>query len=261
MDRCQVHFQNMNVVFRRTIRLTTPGTITRHFSQRRRIQPTSHQRIESVIDKKPRSYPTNHQIPYEVVQVQESDGTLNPSVNLPHLLATVDKSTHLVRLISHIPPIVRVLTHVEDKMNKLERKADMKTRKNKGQVTTKEVRLTWITSDADYEHKMTMARKELEKGDVRIDFLFCSPSGVRVPSRLEVNDQLQKVADSFSDVSNEWKERVVFRGTARLHLQSTVRASKVMPSRGELEELARKSLERSEKSRRQSKKDLGTYPA
>jgi len=144
-------------------------------------------------------------------------------------------------------------------MNKLERKADMKARKNKGQVATKEVRLTWITSDADYEHKMTIARKELEKGDMRIEFFFCSPSGVRAPSRLEINDQLQKVADSFADVSNEWKERVVFKGTARLYLQSTVRASKVMPSRSELEQLARKSLERSEKSRRQSKKDLDTY--
>lgn len=251
----------MNVVFRRTT-IRFPGTITRHFSQRKaRIQQTSHIQTESVIGKKSRSFPTNHQIPYEVIQVQEADGTLHPSVNLPHLLATVDKSTHLVRLISHSPPIVRVLTHVEDKMNKLERKADMKARKNKGQVTTKEVRLTWITSDADYEHKMTMARKELEKGDVRIDFLFCSPSGVRAPSRLEMEEQLQKVADSFADVSNEWKERVVFRGTARLHLQSTVRASKVLPSRSELEELARKSLERSEKSRRQSKKDLGTLSA
>src|SRR6266545_5504624 len=136
----------MNVVFRLVTRLpTTPGTITRHFSQRKaQIYPTNHQHLESVVDKKSRSYPTNHQIPYEVVQVQESDGTLHSSVNLPHLLASVDKSTHLVRLISHNPPIVRVLTHLEDQMNKLERKADMKARKNKGQVATKEVRLTWI---------------------------------------------------------------------------------------------------------------------
>ena len=208
------------------------------------------------ISKKSESYPTNHQIPFDVVQVRESDGTLHPSSSLNHLLASIDNSTHLVRLISRQPPIVRVLTHLEDKMNKLERKAELKARKNKGQVSTKEVRLTWLTSDADFEHKMAMARKKLERGDVRIDFSFVSKPRVRPPSRFDMMEHMQKVADAFRDVSNEWKERdFVGRGTGKLFLQSTVRAPKVVPSKSELEKQAKKALEQREKSRQHSKKD------
>jgi translation initiation factor IF-3 len=206
--------------------------------------------------KKSETYPTNHQIPFDVVQVQDSDGILHPSSSLNHLLASIDKSNYLVRLVSRQPPIVRVLTHLEDKMNKLERKAELKTRKNKGQVSTKEVRLSWLISDADYEHKMAIARKELEKGDIRVDFLFSPKSGVRAPSRLEMKEQMEKVADAFRDVGHEWKERdFVGRGMARLFLQSTVRAPKVLPNKSELEQKAKKALEKRDKSLRHSRKE------
>lgn len=138
-------------------------------------------------------------------------------------------------------------------MNKLERKAELKARKNKGQVSTKELRLSWLTSGADYEHKMAMARKELERGDIRINFLFSPKGRVRAPSGFEMNQQMQKVADTFGDVSNEWKEKdFVGRGMARLFLQSTVRAPKVLPSKSELETQAKKALKKREKSRRNS---------
>jgi translation initiation factor IF-3 len=202
------------------------------------------------LSKKSETYPTNHQIPFDVVQVREPDGTLHRS-SLNQLLGSINKSTHLVRLISRDPPVVRVLTHLEDKTNKLERKAVLKARKNKGQVSTKEVRLTWLTSDTDFEHKMSMARKELEKGGIRINFFFSPKPGVRAPPRFEMAEHMQKVADMFQDVSDEWRERdFAGRGTARLFLQSTVRAPKVLPSRSELEEQARKALEKSRRSSR-----------
>jgi len=208
------------------------------------------------LSKKSETYPTNHNIPFDVVQVQESDGTLHSS-SLNHILSSLDKSTYLVRLVSRTPPVVRVLSHLEDKMNKLERKAELKARKNKGQVSTKEVRLTWLTSGADYEHKVAMARKELERGDVRIDFLFSPKPGVRAPARFEMAMHMEKVVDAFRDVSNEWKEKdFIGRGMARLFLQSTVRAPKVLPTKLELEKQARRALEKREKSLRHSRKDV-----
>ena len=219
---------------------------------------TAHTRLFSVrqLSKKSETYPTNHQIPFDVVQVQESDGTLHPSSSLSHLLASIDKSNYLVRLVSKEPPIVRVLSHLEDKMNKLERKAELKARKNKRQVSSKEVRLTWLTSGADYEHKMAMARKELERGDIRIDFLFSPKSAARAPSRVEMMEGMEKVADGCRDVANEWKERsFVGKGMARLFLQSTMRAPKVVPNKSELEKQAKRALEKRKKSLRHLRKD------
>lgn len=103
---------------------------------------------------------------------------------------------------------------------------------------------------------MCLARKELEKGDVRLDFIFTPKRGVRSPTRFEMDAQMQKIVDAFGHVSNEWKERD-FAGnrTARLFLQSTVRPPKTVPSKSELEELAKKELEKKEKSRRHLQKD------
>ena len=103
---------------------------------------------------------------------------------------------------------------------------------------------------------MSLARKELEKGDVRVEFIFSPKRGVRAPTRFEMDDQIKKIADTFGDVSNEWKERdFAGRGTARLFLQSTVRPPKTVPSKSELEVLAKKELEKKERSRRHLQKD------
>jgi translation initiation factor IF-3 len=222
----------------------------------RRTPTTARLLFVRQLSKKGQTYPTNHQIPFDVVRVQESDGTLHPSSSLSHLLASINKSTHLVRLVSRKPPVVRVLTHLEDTMDKLERKAELKARKNKSQVSTKQLRLSWLTGGADYEHKMAMARKELEKGDIRMDFLFSPKRGASAPSRFEMLEHMQKVADAFKDVSNEWKEKDFSgRGNAKLFLQSVVRAPKVLPSKSELEKLAKKALEKREKSLKHTRKD------
>ena len=119
-----------------------------------------------MLSKKTSTSPTNHEIPYAVVQLQESDEILHPSASLSRLLASIDNPIHLIRLISHRPSIVHVLTRLEDNVNNLQRNAELKAHKNRGRVSTKELRLTWLTNDQDFEHKMSLARKELEKGDL-----------------------------------------------------------------------------------------------
>ncbi|KAF9526282.1 hypothetical protein CPB83DRAFT_737652, partial [Crepidotus variabilis] len=174
-----------------------------------------------------------------------TDGQLIP---LSEVLSSIDKSTHLVRLVSHEPPTVKVLTHLEDQLAKLERKAEQKAKKNRGgTVVSKEVRLSWLTSDADYDHKVAAARKELEKGDTRVDFSFSPKRGVRAPTKWEMNEQMDKVIAAFQDVSTEWKNRTVERGIAKVYLQSTVKAAKVLPTKEELEEQAKRLLEKRER--------------
>ena len=203
--------------------------------------------------KKERTFPTGAQIPYKLVQVQEADGTLHDPRELPDILNSVDRKTHIVRLVSHEPPIVRILSQLEDQTMKLERKAEKKL-KERNRVETKEMQFTWLTSDADFEHKMSKARQELEKGNIRVDFHFTPKKGVRAPPLIEMEEQIQKMVDSFEDVSKEWKQREFFNGQAKMYLHSTVKVEKVMPTKDELEQVARNKLERRERGIRRGQK-------
>ena len=190
--------------------------------------------------------PKNHQIPFQTVQLQKSDGSLLPPAPLQSLLAQINKSTHLIRLTQHNPPVVRILDHLQDKTNNLARKA-LRKAAPKSTIATKELRLSWHTSTADFLHKVAQARKVLQRGDLRVDFLFHgSPS----PSRTEMTQRMLSVADSLANVSNQWKDNAFLgRGQAKLFLQSTVRVSKQVPDRQLLQEQAKKALQKRDKSR------------
>ncbi|CAA7259567.1 unnamed protein product [Cyclocybe aegerita] len=194
-----------------------------------------------------RKYPINAQIPHHIVILEDADGTHHHAQKVSKILETIDTKTHLIRLISHEPPIVRIYSILEDKMAKLERKAEKKALERKGKIITKEMKLTWLTADADFEHKIQKVKEELEKGFVRVDVKFVPKRGVRAPTSPEMHEHMQKVADMLQDVSNEWKERSIFKGEATLHLQSTVKKALELPSKEELETLAKKRLEKRER--------------
>ncbi|KAF8966426.1 hypothetical protein BDZ97DRAFT_1611067, partial [Flammula alnicola] len=155
--------------------------------------------------------PKNGQIPYDIVQVIDTEGTLHHPQKLARILASINPTTHLVRLINHNPPQVRILTQIEDKARKLAEKAEKKVLKGPGRIETKETQLTWFTADTDFHHKIAKAKDDLEKGDVRLDVVFKSKPGVRYPSREEMNQHIQQIVDILADVATEWRERDIRR--------------------------------------------------
>lgn len=197
------------------------------------------------------SSPINHKIPFKFVNLQQNDGSIIKNTQLSTILASINKSTHLIRLTQHQPPTVRILSLLQDHTNNLERKANLKANSTNKKIVTKQLRLSWLTSGADFDHKLAQARKDLERGNLRLDILF-SPKqpGARAPSRIEMTQHMQNVANKFTDVSNQWKDNAFLgKGQAKLFLQSTVRIPKQLPDRNDLEEKAKKSLQKREKSR------------
>jgi len=201
-----------------------------------------------------RSHPKNGQIPYDIIQVKDSDGTLHHAQKLTKLLESVDTTTHVVRLISHDPPIVRVLSQMEDKIRKVSMKARRKVREEKRHILNKEAQMSWFTAPQDFEHKVHKIREDLEKGDVRVDIIFNPKPKVRGPTREEMMEQLAEVTNKLSDVSVEWREKEFLRGTARMFLQSTVKKERLLPTQEEVEEMAKEDVERQERQLQRKKK-------
>lgn len=189
-------------------------------------------------------HPKNKDIPHSVVQVMDANGVVNPTrQELNRILETMNYQTHVVRLVTHEPPIVRVLTHLEDKMNQLATKAEKKATKGSKRIESTVIQLTWLTADADYHHKIAKAKEELEKGGTRVEILFKNKPHVRYPLRQEMEEQMDQVANALEDVGQEWRDREIQRGIAKIFFQSRMQKQlKALPTPDEIEAQAKEAL-------------------
>ena len=140
--------------------------------------------------------------------------------------------------------MVEVISKIEEETRKLERKAEKKLVAERRKLVIKERQLTWLTTGSDLQHKLQSIREDLQKGNARLDILFLPKAGVRSPPIEEMKRRLDEVMAMFQDVSNEWKERTFRNGGATLFLQSKTKNKMTMPSREELEQVAKQKLER-----------------
>ncbi|KAF8803937.1 hypothetical protein BYT27DRAFT_7195291 [Phlegmacium glaucopus] len=189
------------------------------------------------------SHPKNHHIEHEVVQILDSEGNLSERQRLSSILASVNLDTHVVRLFSKYPPTVVIASKIEEKMRRLEKKAGKKLVVERRKLVIKERQFTWVTAGPDLQHKLQCIRDDLEKGNARLDIQFLPKAGVRSPPLEEMKKRLDDVAAMLEDVSNEWKDKTFQRGGATLFLQSKVKKKIAMPSKEELEEVAKQKLE------------------
>jgi len=128
-------------------------------------------------------------------------------------------------------------------MRRLEKKAGKKIVEERRKLMIKERQLTWVTAGADLQHKLQSIRDDLEKGNARLDIQFLPKAGVKSPSLEEMNKRLDDMVAMFEDISNQWKDRT-FRGRgAALFLQSKNKKKITMPTKEELEEVAKQKLE------------------
>lgn len=128
-------------------------------------------------------------------------------------------------------------------MRRLEKKAEKKFVEERRKLVIKERQLSWVTAGADLQHKLQSIRDDLEKGNARLDIQFLPKAGVKSPSLEEMNKRLDDMVAMFEDISNQWKDRT-FRGRgAALFLQSKNKKKITMPTKEELEEVAKQKLE------------------
>ena len=188
------------------------------------------------------SHPKNHHIEHEIVQILDSEGNLSERQALSSILASVNLDTHVVRLVSKLPPTVVIASKIEEKARRLEKKAGKKFAEERRKLVIKERQLTWLTAGQDLQHKLQSIRDDLEKGNARLDIQFFRKAGVRSPPLEEMQRRLDEVAVMFEDISNEWKQRTFHNGNATLFLRSKIKKQTTMPTREELEEVAKQKL-------------------
>jgi translation initiation factor IF-3 len=157
----------------------------------------------------------NEKIHYRNVQINHN-GRLSAPTTVRRILSLLDRRGYYIQLISHQPPIVRIVNQEEEYKRKKEEHERAKLLKAKREH--KEIQLSWVTSGADAVHKLEKARKDLAKG-FRVELVFAHKSNQPLPSVKDMHKTLQRTADSLADVGKEWKERVLQRKMGALFLK------------------------------------------
>jgi translation initiation factor IF-3 len=197
------------------------------------------------------AHPKNHRIKHETVRILNPNGHVSEHQKLSSILASINLDTHVVRLVSSNPPTVTVSTKIEEKVRKIEKKAEAKVSMGRGKMVTKELLLTWFTEGSDLQYKLERVRDDLEKGNVRAEIQFLGKAGLRSPPRREMVEQLNKVAAVLANISTEWKERTINGRDATIYLQSKNRIAG--PTKEELEDMVKQRLGRLERSQSQTR--------
>jgi translation initiation factor IF-3 len=188
------------------------------------------------------SHPKNRQINHPIVQILNSDGKLSEPQKLTSILESVNLDTHIVRLYSSDPPTVVVASKIDEKVRKLEKRAQKKLAMERQKVVTKERQITWFTQGSDLQYKLQSIKDDLEKGNIRLDVQFLGKAGLKSPPHEEMMRRLDEVVAMFKETCNEWKRREVGKINATLFLQSTDKSKLTLPTKEELEEVAKQKL-------------------
>ena len=149
--------------------------------------------------------PRDRQIPYRQVQLVQPDSSLSPPTSLNALLRTYDPSTHFLQLVSHSPPIVKVLDKEEERLRQL--KAEQKARaRRKLAPEEKEVQVSWTAADGDLRHKAELARQMLERGD-RVQLAFAPRQGDTRRIGEDAKEAVVRVFEEVLDgVGARWRD-------------------------------------------------------
>jgi len=163
---------------------------------RRTIQPSISHRAKSSSAASGRLI--NSDIPHKIVTLVQPDGKLaSDSVRLASLLREIDQSAQFIELVSERPnPIVRI----RDKKEAREQEKLLKERRTSSRTVLKEIKVSWVISNGDLDHKVTQMRQNLSKG-YRVSVLFTAKPGQMPPPAAECDKVIDRVVDALKDVA------------------------------------------------------------
>ncbi|KAG8856299.1 hypothetical protein FRB91_000928 [Serendipita sp. 411] len=142
---------------------------------------------------------TNADIPHEFVKLVQEDGKLSEQpVKLASLLQSINQSTYFIELVSEQgSPIVRI----KNKKEAMKQEREMKEKKLANRVVIKQIQVSWVISDGDLQHKMSQARKYIEKGD-RVWVIYSSKPGQVPPPAQNCTSLVEKVHVLMDDIAS-----------------------------------------------------------
>lgn len=161
----------------------------------------------------------NLDIPFIEVHLVGDDGLLGPLRPLREIVSDIDTQTHVVRLKSMDPPVVRIIGIEEEKAMEREKFAKQKLSRRLA-VEDKEIQVGWHSARSDMEHKARTARQALEKGD-RVHIIFATRVGgsqamVGAKAKAEI---VSLFDDTLEEVGEKWKEDERVKGLWVLYYQ------------------------------------------
>jgi translation initiation factor IF-3 len=113
------------------------------------------------------------------------------------LLREIDQSTQFIELVSEKPnPIVRI----RDKKEARDQEKQLKERRASSRTVLKEIKVSWVISSGDLDHKVTQMRQNLSKG-YKVSVVFAAKPGQLPPPVTESEKVLDRVVDSLKDVA------------------------------------------------------------
>jgi len=170
------------------------------------------------------NHPRNHDIPHRIVQLVNEDGRLGPPTPLSHLFASIDSKTHFIELVNEDPsPIVKIKCKKEEYLKgKAWRRRQNELAANNVQ---KEIQMTWGVESGDLAHKLSKARKDVEKG-IRVELVFAPKVNQPAPKPAVIEARLNEAAAKIGEFAKEWKPRKVEGGIAILYIKKLDKLSK-----------------------------------
>ena len=152
----------------------------------------------------------DNEITYRQVHTVNEDGSLGELRMLHHIMYDVDLKTHSVLLVSEDPPVVKIVSRIEEARAEKRRLVDQKTAK-KMQLPEKEVQISWNSADGDLETKLNQAKVLLENGH-RVMLVFAPRGGRKKQQSSERMEYMAGFMDKgLAEVATKWKEDA-FRG-------------------------------------------------
>ncbi|EIW65803.1 hypothetical protein TREMEDRAFT_66172 [Tremella mesenterica DSM 1558] len=109
------------------------------------------------------SLPSDGQIPHRYIHLVQPDGTLSPLQPFTSIFNSYNHQTHTLQLVSHDPPIAKLLDKEEITRKALEAE-NRRQISNQLRESEKEVQIPWSAAEGDLKHKVELARDLLEKG-------------------------------------------------------------------------------------------------
>ncbi|KAG8218271.1 hypothetical protein J3R82DRAFT_3882 [Butyriboletus roseoflavus] len=152
--------------------------------------------------------PTNRQIPFRHVLVidPETNKLSRTKQSLEVLLGTWSKQGRVIELVASTPePIVRVTTRSEVEARYREMKRALRKGAKVGEEP-KEVQLTWGIANADLEHKLRKAKRDLEKG-YRVAVVVTMKRRHRPSNQQELVAFADEISAALCEAGEEWKAR------------------------------------------------------
>lgn len=197
---------------------------------------------------------TNMNIPFREVHVvdpvTEQLGPLRP---LRDVVGGISTDTHVVRLVSAEPPIVRVMDLEEEREKEREKFARQKLSRRLA-VEDKEIQVGWHAAPSDMQHKARLARQTLEKGD-RVHVIFATRVGGS-QAMVSAKKKAEAVAlfdDALEDVGDKWKDDERVKGLWVLYYQPKPQIREAAKERLVAQEAKKKKNHDADKEARRKK--------